>query len=260
MSLYNNVLNELQYYILNDENIEKSLRMKINNDKQNNDKQNNDKQNNDNKVYSNKVCVKKPDIFVPYQQDTLFWCFYIIKNGEIDYELLNNKNSLLAKQQKIELITNTIRKNKTIIKMYKFDTLSNHENNLANDYNLNIQTFLTLCAIENINIIYVNNKTYFELLMNDSNNIYIIHNLKSMLQNSYKDKYGFEIATENKIANIKDTLYKLENINKTIKAISSYKVQDLIEICTKLAIEFTNKENGKIKSKKDLYESIIQYF
>ena len=174
MSLYNNVLHELQYYILNDENIQKSLRMKINNnDKEKNDKQNN-KNEHDNKSNAKKVCcIKKPDIIVPNEQDTLFWCFYIIKNGETNYELLNNKNSLLAKQQKIELITNTIRKNKTILKMYKFDTLSNYENNLANDYSLNIQTFLILCAIENINIIYVNNKTYFELMMNDSNNIYI---------------------------------------------------------------------------------------
>ena len=48
-----------------------------------------------------------------------------------------------------------IRKNKDIVKTYKFDTISSIESNLANDNNLNKKTFLTLCSIENINIIYV---------------------------------------------------------------------------------------------------------
>ena len=41
---------------------------------------------------------------------------------------------------------------------------------------------------------------------------------------------------------------------------SYYKVEDLIKICNKLVIETINKQNGKEKIKKDLYEAIIQYF
>jgi len=41
---------------------------------------------------------------------------------------------------------------------------------------------------------------------------------------------------------------------------SGYKSEELVNICTKLAIETINKENGKVKPKKDLYEAIIQYF
>ena len=57
-----------------------------------------------------------------------------------------------------------------------------------------------------------------------------------------------------------DNPIKINNIDKPIQTISSYKVQDLIDICTKLAIETINTDTGKIKSKNDLYESIIQYF
>lgn len=241
MLAYNDVFNELQDYTLDKENIQKSLRMKLTHTNIKNEK--NIKQD----------IIKEPDIFFPNQQDKLFWCYFIIKNGDICYETLNNKNSLIAKQMKIDMVS-IIRKNKDIVKMHKFDTISNIESNLANDNNLNKKTFLTLCAIENINIIYVNNKTYFELFTNDTSVVYIIYEL------SNKTKYGFENATKEKINNIRETLFKLEYIDKPIKSISSYKVQELINICNRLAIEIDNKENGKHKSKKDLYELIIQYF
>ena len=246
MLTYNDVLDELQDYILNEENIQKALRMKIYSEK------------NVKPVVLPKInAVKKQDIFIPNQQDNLLWCYYIIKNGDISYETLNNKNSLIAKQMKIDFVS-TIRKNKDIVKTYKFDTISSIESNLANDNNLNKKTFLTLCAIENINIVFVSKKSYFELLTNDSDIIYIVHELPN--KSKHYNNYGFEIAREDSINNIRETLYKLDNIDKPIKSISAYKVEDLVNIANKLAIETVNKENGKHKSKKDLYESIIQYF
>jgi hypothetical protein len=245
MSTYNDVLDELQDYILDEENIKKSLRIKLFSEK-------------NAKPIINKINTeKKSELFVPMQQDSLFWCYYIMKNGDSSYETLNNKNSLLAKQMKIELVS-AIRKNKTIVKTYKFDTITNIESNLANDNALNIKTFFTLCAIENINVIFVSKKSYFELLMNDSNVIYIVHQLPN--KSNHFCNYGFELAMEESLNNIRDTLYKLDNIDKPIKSMSAYKVEDLINISTKLAIEVINKDTGKHKSKKDLYESIIQYF
>jgi hypothetical protein len=247
MLSYNDVFDELQNYILNDENINKSLKMKITNSNSKNEKPAN----------IIKSTIKKSDLFIPNQQDSLFWCFYIMKNGEISYETLNNKNSLVAKQIKIDLVS-TIRKNKDTLKIYKFDSKTNIENNLANDNNINSKTFLSLCAIENMNVIYISKKTYYELLMNDTNITYIVHELQS--DSKYYNKYGFELATEDSINKTKSSLYKLDSVDKPIKAISAYKVTDLMEICNKLVIETTNKETGKNKSKKDLYESIIQYF
>jgi hypothetical protein len=234
----------MNHSFLNEENIQKSLRMKLTYCK------------NEKPVKQN-IIIKKQDIFTPNQNDTLFWCYFIIKNGDIAYETLNNKNALVAKQMKIDFVS-VIRKNKDIVKTYKFDTISNIESNLANDNSLSKKTFLTLCAIENINIIFINKKTYFELLMNDTDIIYVVHELSN--NSNYNNKYGFEIARKENISNIKETLYKIENIDKPIKGLSSYKVQDLIDICVKLAIESINKETGKHKSKKDLYELIIQYF
>ena len=244
MTTYNDVLDELQDYILDDKRIHKSAEMKLTHIKQET-------------IKPVKRDIQKPSLFTPSQQDGLFWCFYIIKNGDANYETLNNKTTLVAKQQKIEYVS-LIRQNKDVVKLYKLDTITNLENNLANDMNLNIKTFLTLCAIENINIIYVNNKTYYELLTNDTDVIYVVHELQN--QSKYHKKYGYELGTEETINKIRNSLYKLEIVDKPIKGISAYKVSDLLEICSKLEIETVNKASDKKKSKNELYESIIQYF
>ena len=245
MLTYNDVLDELQDYILDEDNIKKSLRIKVSDEKT------------IKPLFLKSNTEKKTDLFVPRQQDTLFWCYYIMKNGDLSYETLNNKNSLMAKQMKIDLVS-IIRKNKNIVKTYKFDTITNIESNLANDNSLNIKTFFSLCAIENINVIFISKKSYFELLMNDSNIIYIVHQLPNKSNHYYN--YGFEILREESLNNIRENLYKLDYIDKPVKSMSAYKVEDLINIATNLAIEVTNKDNGKHKSKKDLYELIIQYF
>jgi hypothetical protein len=248
MLSYNNVLIELQDYMLNNANIQKSLKMKIVKEKMDVKEP---------RTFTSQV--KKQDLFIPNQEDSLFWTFYIIKNGDVKYETLNYKNSLMAKQQKIDLIS-SIRKNKDTVKMYKFDTITNLESNLANDNKMNPKTFLTLCAIENINVVYVNKKTYYELLTNDTNIVYIVHDLASQSQSKYYRKYGFEMATKESLNTIRETLYKLDHIDKPIRTSSAYKVQDLQNICIKLGIEIVSKDSGKNKTKNDLYESIIQYF
>ena len=127
------------------------------------------------------------------------------------------------------------------------------ENNLVNEEKINIGTFLSLCVFENINILYIKNKTYYELLMNDSKEIFIIRELE------YK-KFSMEKNTTDHIDDIKKTLFQLNSIEKPIKAISSYKVQELIDICSKLGIQTINKLTNKSKNKNELYEEIIQSF
>jgi hypothetical protein len=244
MNQYNDVLIDLQDYMLNEDNMIKALRMKIE-----------PLPKEIREVKQNKII--REQIFIPNQQDSLFWCFYIIKNGHVKFETLNNKNSLLAKQMKIEMV-DLIRKNKAVVKLYKFDTISNIESNLANENNLSVNVFLTLCAIENINVIYLKKTTYYEMLMNDSNIIYVVHDIQT--QTKYSNKYGYELATEEQLNNIRNTFFKLDSIYKPIKAISSYKLDDLIIVCNKLVININNNITGKQKNKKELYESIIQYF
>jgi hypothetical protein len=256
---YNDVMSELQDYILDDKNIEKSLEMKITDLPSHKENL---------KLKTKHETVLKPTnkIFIPEEKDTLFWCFYIMKNGEVNYEMLLHKNEVVAKQIMISYVEN-IRKDKKTVKIYKFDSISSIESNLANDNAINCKTFLTLCAIENINIIYVTKNTYYELLMNDSSDIFIVYKMNNPgysnynpSHSNYNIKYGLELGNSETISNIKNNLYKLDKIDKPIKAISTYTIQELLDICNKLAIETINKDTNKTKSKKDLYEGIIQHF
>jgi hypothetical protein len=192
------------------------------------------------------------DLFFPKEKDSLFWCFYIMKNGETKYEMLENKSFVIEKKFKIDYVEK-IRKEKQIVKSHKFATLTHLENQLANEEKIDLPTFFTLCVIENINILYVCKKTYFELLMNDDK-IHIIHRLDNY------SKYGYEGIEQSRIELYRSTLFKVDSVEKPIKSISSYKVSELVEFCTKLGIEICIKDTNKNKSKKDLYESLIQYF
>jgi hypothetical protein len=227
--------------------MKRSLEMKINTNLQKSAKKITE-------IKTQKQCEIKP--FIPIEKDTLFWCFYIMKYGENKYDSIYNKNDLVARQVKIEYV-DKIRKNKPIVKTYKFDTISNIESNLANDNFLNIKTFLTMCAIENINILFIDNKTYYELYMNDTNDLFVIYSFK---KGSYDKKYGFEINSKDKTDIVKEKLFQINNIDKPIKAIASYKIDELVDICNKLSINISNSELGKRKSKKEIYEAIIQYF
>lgn len=247
-SQYNDVIIRLQDYMLNENTIKSSLINRINSTFENNgDKLN--KANRHNNNFSNK---EKSTTFVPTQKDTLFWCFYILKYGETNYEMLENINVVFEKKIKIEYVEK-IRKEKQIVKSYKFATLTHLENQLANEDKIDLNTFLTLCVLENINVLYVYKKMYFELLMNDDK-IHIIRRLDNY------SKYGYEGVDQNKIELYRSTLFKIDNVEKPVKSISSYKVSELIEFCDKLGIEILIKDTNKNKSKKDLYESLIQYF
>ena len=169
MNNYNenmNIIDELQDFMFNEENIKSYI------EKRNECKLQKEAAE---KIVVEKVVEKKvkpvPTMYFPNQQDSLYWCYYIIANGDAKYEMLQNKNFLLAKQMKIELVEK-IRKNKDIIKTYKFDTLTSIESNLANDNTINIKTFCSLCAIDNINIIYISKNTYFSKDIKDNSKIF----------------------------------------------------------------------------------------
>jgi hypothetical protein len=241
---YNHVIQNLQDYILDETNIKKSLEIKI---ESRNKPIVNSKEKEKEKERENSL---KTTLFIPREKDTLFWCFYLMKHGDVKYEMLEHKNILTEKKLKIEYVEK-IRKEKQTVKTYKFATLTHIENNLANETQLDVKTFLTLCAVENMNVLFVKNKTYYELLMNDNDEIHIVH----LLQNF---KYGHVINHIN-AEQIKTSLYKLDNIDKPIKTLTAYKLSELIEICNKLSIDIINNQTNKSKCKKELYEAIIKY-
>jgi hypothetical protein len=198
----------------------------------------------------------------PKQKDTLFWCFYIMMHGDVAYEMLQPINLIAEKKIKIEYIEK-IRQNKILIKQHKYATLTHIENHLLNEPKIDIKTFFSLCVLENLNVFYIHKKTYFELLMNDDmNNIFILKNFDNTSSSSSisHQKYGFEPETYETIKNYKKELFHVENLEKPVKAISAYKLGDLIDFCNKLGLEVIHPVTQKPKKKQELYEALIQYF
>ena len=193
--------------------------------------------------------IKTTSFFEPREVDSLFWIAFVILHGHDEYNNTTHRNVILEKKHKIEFVEK-IRNNKTIIKTNGFSTLAHLEEILAYGTKTDIPTFFTLCAIENKNAVYINKRTFFELKSNDTTEVHVIHALENK-------KYAYELSNSSAIDLTKSSLYQLEAIDKPIRNISHYKLQDLVDICLKLEIE-TKKENDKTKTKNELYESIVQ--
>lgn len=235
---YNDVFFQLQDYILNNTKIVDSMKNCVKTKP--NTKQTHEQRQKQEKRQEH----IQSSIFVPREKDSLFWCLYIMKHGQIEYNLQEHRNYIMEKKIKIDYVEQ-IRKDKQLMKTYKFATLTHLESNLANDDKIDIPTFLSLCVLENLNVLIVSKRTYFELLMNDSLEMHTIHSLDNR-------KHGYS-----SVAADKQNLLQIDNILKPLKAISSYKVQELLDFCEKLKIETDDK---KKKTKNELYESLVQYF
>ena len=192
------------------------------------------------------------------QKDQLFWCFYIIKYGYEDYQMINQP-FLIEKNLKIECI-NQIRKNKELLKKYKLKK-TEIESELLNDEKLTLKGFLAICIYNNINFILINNRKYYELTVTDD----ISEEMNEYNIVKFENKnYSVDITEDkelikNKIVTYRNNYYKIDNLTKPIRAFSSYSLTDLHEICNNLQIKVTN-ETGKKLQKKELYTEILKHF
>jgi hypothetical protein len=214
-----------------------------------------------NSVYKKNV-IKKNDIKETYyyikQKDTLFWCFYILKNGYSNYEMdCFNNYFTIERQEKYKYIEYLRQdENKSLLKMFKIKPLLDLENDLANKDKISLKTFFGLCLIEGINIVLINNRKIYELICSDNNKINIIH------CNNLCDEYYLEVDTnKNDIDNYKSKYFVMPSLDYKLKSITSYKVDELIELCNKLNINLEDSKNDKKKLlKKDIYELICKEF
>jgi hypothetical protein len=253
------MLEELKPYML-DETICKVKEMKtteikkIKEDKIKEDKVKEDKVKEykvkEDKVKEDKVkdlpITTKSSFFYPAQKDQLFWCFYILKYGFQQYEYPGNTSYVNEKQEKFTCIEN-IRLHKQILKDNKIKNKEDIEDDLANKSTITQKTFIALCYIEKLNVLYIYNNKYYEINSGSTNNFHVVHCINN--------KYCYETdTTQEQINTYKSSLYKCDNIDKPLKAISYYKLNELVDICICL------KVSGELhkKKKQDLYQLLLE--
>ena len=180
-------------------------------------------------------------LFYPYERDKLFWSFYIMQNGMSNYEMINNKFTH-EKKKKFELV-DIIRGEGSLLKSLKISK-TKVEVDLTNSKCISLNTMCALCNIYRLNMVYVCGKKYYEIILDEDKPYNIIE------ESNYKFglKKNVELST---IKKYRDNYWLMESLDKPLKSISSYKVDDLRIICNQLNI-CTDK-----MTKPKLYEEIL---
>ena len=195
------------------------------------------------KNISKNIIKTTDNIFFPKQIDSLFWCFFIAFRGLHEYDMVHN---FFTREKEIKYNwIEELRGKKEIFKPIKISKAS-VEDELANCPKISMTTVKAMCHLFDINIFYIDNKKFYEIITDENNPIFVIEK---------RDKvYGLKknLTTE-QLEYYRNHFWKLENLDKPLKAISSYKINDLRNICSKLHIEFVNM------TRPQMYQAILSY-
>jgi hypothetical protein len=227
------------------------------------DNNNNNNNNNNNDINNNKM-----NYFTPSQPNSLLWCFYIIWKGFAAYEY--ESNYFTAEQQfKIQTIEKVKKgENKSVFKENKISKTS-FESGLMGNANISAKTLYALCICYNVNIFYVYKNTYYEMITSNEKPMHIIkynnesNNYSLCILDCIPNEINMQICetpSEHKeyIDNIKLKYWKLDNLEKPLRSITTYSVNDLSNICSKLDIDTVCEKTNKKKTKAELYSSILE--
>ena len=186
--------------------------------------------------------VNPKTVFFSPRGDSLFWCFYVMKNGITSYEQ-EPASFVKEKTEKFKYIE-LLRTNKPILKMHRIQKLSDIEATLSMDKCIDMATLLALCALEQLNVVVFQNQLYTDMIGNTSTNkIWVLHRNA----NRYKLEYEQQDITT---LNYETTHFKLP-----LKSISSYKLSDLQSICSRLKLIIP----VECKKKQNIYDLITAH-
>ena len=242
---YNHVIVLLQDYMLTPDHFNQNdyiVNKKINENKP------------ENKPVRNVPIVEKvagPNIFFPKETDSLFWCYYIVENNQLNYDLVKNNIFTTESQYKINFITK-LKEKKAVLKSAKLKAVD-IEAELVNCSKITIKGLEALCIINNVNVFFVWDNKYYEIMTNSDDPMSVIIEKMTPLG----IKYGIiqDSNVDTLIEKYCQTHWKVDNPQKIIKAIGSYKIAELHTLCNKLNIPIT--VNGKKIVKKKLYDCIL---
>jgi len=200
----------------------------------------------ENKKITKKINHQNNRYITPKQKDKLFWCFYILYKSKEDYDLIDDKHFSIEKEFKINFV-NIVRENKHLLKKYKLKR-NEVEDILINEKTIDIKVFFMFCIYYEIDVIFINKNFYYEIEESFGNSI---TNIITFINGDY----CIDTQKEN-LDFYRNNYCKMDGISKYIKAVSSYKSEELQDICLKLDINILN-DNDKRKTKQELYNDIL---
>ena len=202
--------------------------------------------------------------------DNLFWLFYkIVKNlQESDLYYLNT--FVVFNEFKNEMI-DKIRDNKSILKKYKLK-INFLEDDILNNKTISLYTLRSLCILYDKHLLLMKDNNTYSFFsreevscknlkeLNDENNLMVV---KLLYSNNSNNSNSFTIEDEIKLSNIEienilNKYYYIDNLEKPLKGLSSYKSDELYEIANKLNIQIYCNISAKKKVKKVIYDEIMK--
>ena len=186
-----------------------------------------------------------------FNQDPLFWCFYVMKNGSFKYEQIANRFTAEndGKRDQVLLLRDKGKALKQTTGL-KFSA-STIECDIISS-RISLHAFQVLVHLNSLNAVYVNpfNRVYAEFISDAVSDkpVYIIkrNEIKS-------NRVTMTQATETQLASLRATHYCIENPQKPMKAVSAYTVAELTEMCHELKIQLTPK-----MKKQELYDLVVK--
>jgi len=246
---YNHVLNKLQDYMLTGKVLAKTFYQ------QGSDNEHKSKTETP-KPVTQIIQKKEPErFFYPREKDQLFWCFFIIQNGFEKYEYPDATSFVNEKTIKFKLIE-YMRNNKQQLKSKKIKNIKEDvEDELANKQIIGMKTFIALCISHNINIMYIHKRKCFEILFDDQSPTYVVHCINNNDSSAYKYCYEQNVSKE-QLEKYRTEYFNWDSFDKPLKAMTSYKLDELVKLATKMGLSENGTDLSK-KTKKDLYEMLV---
>jgi hypothetical protein len=202
-------------------------------------------------------CDNKISTISPAQTDSLFWCIFIAIHKYDEYLMIHNKhnmNEIEWKQKLSKKITdcpsNLKQSNHKVTKANIQEILSDF---MTSPYKTDILCVIAITVYYNIHII----------IMNSTNNMRMEFLTDALPTDTYviykneRNHYSIcpEPITTDELACIRNNSFLIENNEKPLKSIGSYKVDDLIQYA-KLFGVYNDHEKYK---KNELYDIVGQY-
>lgn len=209
-----------------------------------------------------------PDIMTSYGykyppscSDSILWSVYIMLYGTEKYETIENPY-VESNRFKFELIE-VMRQNKPILKANKIK-LSGLEESLVHKPFITLETLQAIAVCKSISVCIVQDRKYYEISSGGGNGC------DTFILEKIKGKYVLYIAPNelnmDYLTYIRKNYWLMESISAPIRPISAYKLQDLVDICSKLNLPVANIIPGKFgsmgtekrKTRPELYEAICK--
>ena len=195
-----------------------------------------------------------------FSTESLFWSVFFGVFGMKEYSAIHKKanREMEEKQKIIEFIQKNPEKikksnhktTKTMMQEIMSELLSNRE--------ISIQSLIVFSVFYKTNIYLIKKNVYCVFKCCDGDepvaNVFIFESMTKKAKKSYSVEFaGDGDKTASMIRSIEQNCFFIENIKKTLKAASFYKVSCLEKIASKF-----NMDVAKYKTKKDLYDALLE--